>query len=107
MSETTVDRSYYPPLSKEIATWQRDYTPGPLTQDEFYRFFEDGYVIKHNLLKRDQLETVIHCIERLVDELAQELHRAVRIFSLKREIFVLYIRVKSKIYMKMIVFTNA
>jgi hypothetical protein len=84
MSETTVDRSYYPPLSKEIATWQRDYTPGPLTQDEFYRFFEDGFVIKHNLLKRDQLETVIHGIERVVDELAQELHRAVRTFLPKK-----------------------
>jgi hypothetical protein len=52
MAETSIDRSYYPPLSKEIASWQRDYTPGPLTQDEFYQFFEDGFVIKHNLLKK-------------------------------------------------------
>ncbi|CAF4235201.1 unnamed protein product, partial [Rotaria sordida] len=31
MSETFVNRSYYSPLSNEIASWQRDYTPGPLT----------------------------------------------------------------------------
>lgn len=36
-------RSYYPPLSKEIAAWQRDYIPGPLTADEFNQFFEDGF----------------------------------------------------------------
>jgi hypothetical protein len=77
MSETSVDRSYYPPLSKEIASWQRDYTPGPLTQDEFYQFFEDGFVLKHGILKQDQLEPVIHSIERVVDELAQELYRGV------------------------------
>jgi hypothetical protein len=87
MSQTAVDRSYYPPLSKEIASWQRDYTPGPLTQDEFNQFFEDGFVIKHGLLKRDQLESVIHGIERVVDELAQELYRAVRISLIKKQIY--------------------
>lgn len=82
MVETSVDRSYYPPLSKEIESWQRDYTPGPLTEEEFRQFFEDGFVIKHNLIKHDQLESVIHSIEGVVDELAQELHQAVRFFLL-------------------------
>ncbi|CAF1078287.1 unnamed protein product [Rotaria sordida] len=82
MSETFVNRSYYSPLSNEIASWQRDYTPGPLTQNEFYQFFQDGFVIKRNLLKREQLESVIHGIEQLVDELAQELHRAGKIQDL-------------------------
>ena len=79
MSETSFDRSHYLPLSKDIASWQRDYTPGPLTKDEFYQFFEDGFVVKHALLKQDQLESVIHGIEQAVDDLAQELYRAVRI----------------------------
>jgi hypothetical protein len=87
MGETSIDRSYYPPISKDIESWQRDYTPGPLTQDEFYQFFEDGFVIKHNLLKLDQLETTIHGIERKVDELAQELYRAVRISLVKKHIY--------------------
>jgi hypothetical protein len=87
MSETSVDRSYYTPLSKEISSWQRDYTPGPLTQDEFYQFFEDGFVIKHGLLKRDQLESVIHGLERVVDELAQERYRAVKISLPKKQIY--------------------
>ena len=77
MPVQSIDRSYYSPLSNEIASWQRDYTPGPLTRDEFYQFFEDGFVIKHDLLKQDQLESVIRGIERLVDELAQELYQAV------------------------------
>jgi hypothetical protein len=87
MSEISVDRSHYLPLSKDIASWQRDYTPGPLTQDEFYQFFEDGFVIKHGLLKRDQLESVIHGLERVVDELAQELYRAVKISLPKKQIY--------------------
>jgi hypothetical protein len=86
MGETSIDRSYYPPLSKEIASWQRDYTPGPLTQEEFDQFFEDGFVIKQNLLKQDQLETTIHGIEHVVNELAQELYQAVRIFLVKNPI---------------------
>ena len=80
MSELPFDRSYYPALSKEIASWQREYTPGPLTEDEFYQFFEDGFVIKHDLLKREQLETATQSIEGIVEELAQELHQAVRFF---------------------------
>jgi hypothetical protein len=91
MGETLMDRSYYPPLSKEIASWQRDYTPGPLTQEEFFQFFEDGFVIKQNLLKRDQLETTIHGIERVVDELAQELYQAVRILFLKSYILIMFV----------------
>ena len=43
MTETTMDRSYYPPLSKDIAAWRREYTPGPLTEEEFHQFFEDGF----------------------------------------------------------------
>jgi hypothetical protein len=90
MSETSIDRSYYPPLAKEIASWQRDYTPGPLTQDEFYQFFEDGFVIKHNLLKKDQLESAIHGVEGVVDELAQELYQAVKPFLLTSPIYLQY-----------------
>ncbi len=82
MTETSMDRSYYPPLSKETASWQREYTPGPLTKEEFYQFFEDGFVMKQNLLQKDQLKPVINGIERVVDELAQELYQAVTIFLL-------------------------
>jgi hypothetical protein len=84
MCDMSIDRSYYPPLSKEIASWQRDYTPGPLTQDEFYQFFEDGFVVKHGLLKEDQLKSAIHGIEKVVDELAQELYQGVKNSFLKK-----------------------
>jgi len=62
-----------------------------LTQEEFYQFFEDGFVIKQNLLKRDQLETTIHGIECVVDELAQELYQAVRILFLKSDILIMFV----------------
>lgn len=78
-----MDRSHYPSIAKEISMWQRDYTPGPLTQEEFYQFFEDGFVIKHDLIKRDQLESVIKGVERTVEELAQDLHKAGKISDLK------------------------
>lgn len=78
MSQTSTDRTHYSPLSNDIAAWKRDYTPGPLTQDEFNQFFEDGFVIKHDLLKRDQLQSAIQGLEQLVDELAQNLYKAVK-----------------------------
>ncbi|CAM4790016.1 unnamed protein product [Rotaria magnacalcarata] len=82
MSDIAVDRSYYSPLADSIAAWQRDYTSGPLTEDEFHQFFEDGFVLKHDLIKRDQLASVISSIEGLVDELAQNLYRADKIQDL-------------------------
>ncbi|CAF1597011.1 unnamed protein product [Adineta ricciae] len=81
-----MDRSCYPPLSKDIAAWERDYESGPLTENEFKQFFEDGFVIKHDLLKRDQLESVIRGIERAVDELAQDLYRAGKIENLHENV---------------------
>ena len=39
-----------------------------------------GFVMKRHLLEKEQLQTVIDGIERVVDELAQELYQAVRIF---------------------------
>ena len=78
MAEVSNDRSHYPPLAKEIASWQREYTPGPLTEEEFYQFFEDGFLIKYNLFQPEQLKPVTDSIERVVDDLAQELYQAVR-----------------------------
>lgn len=82
MTEMSIDRSHYPPLAKEIQSWQRDYTPGPLTEEEFYRFFEDGYLMKSNLLPPDQLKSVVDSVARVVDDLAKELYEAVRFGSL-------------------------
>ncbi|CAF2889377.1 unnamed protein product [Rotaria sp. Silwood2] len=82
MANTSSNSFVYPPLSIEIASWQREYTPGPLTKDEFRQFFEDGFVIKHDLLTHDLLESTIHGIEKVVDEVAQDLFRADKIHDL-------------------------
>lgn len=80
MSEVSVDRSFYSPFADDIAAWQRDYTPGPFTREEFYQFFEDGFVLKRDLLKKELLDSAIQSVERLVDELAQTLYKAVMNF---------------------------
>ncbi|CAF0804958.1 unnamed protein product [Rotaria sp. Silwood1] len=82
MAATVSNSFVYPPLSTEIASWQREYTPGPLTEDEFRQFFEDGFVIKRDLLTRDLLESAIHGIEKVVDEVAQDLFKAGKIQDL-------------------------
>lgn len=79
MSEVSTDDSFYSPFSNEVAAWRREYTPGPLTEDEFNQFFEAGFVIKKNLLQREQLDPVIKSIEGVVDEVAQKLYQAVRV----------------------------
>ena len=80
MVHTAVDRSYYPPLGADVAAWQRPYTAGPLTEDEYEQFFQDGFVVKHNVLSDEQLKSVIAGIERTVEEVAQELFQAVLSF---------------------------
>ncbi|CAF1179707.1 unnamed protein product [Didymodactylos carnosus] len=77
-----LDRSFYPPLSSDILSWIREFTPGPLTPDELNQFYEDGFVLKPNLLTKEQLDSVINGLERLVDELAQELFKAGKINDL-------------------------
>ena len=76
-----LDRSYYPPLSADVAAWQRPYTSGPLTEDEYEQFFQDGFVIKHNILTEEQLQGAIAGIAKAVDQLAHELFDGVRLIS--------------------------
>ena len=88
MTDTSIDRSHYPPLAKEIEAWQRDYTPGPLTEEEFYQFFEDGFLIKNNLFQPEQLKSVVDSIARVVGDLAQELYQGVRSSPFFSKIFI-------------------
>lgn len=76
-AQVPVDRSYYPPLAEDIATWERPFTPGPLTENEYEQFFHDGFVVKNNILPEQQLKDVISGIEKAVEEVAQELFQAV------------------------------
>lgn len=38
---------------------------GPLTKDELRQFFEDGYVIKHNLFAESELEPAVSAISEV------------------------------------------
>lgn len=65
------------PISEDISCWKRDYTPGPLSEKEFEQFFHEGFVIKYDLFTPETLQPVIESIDRLVDELAEQLFQAV------------------------------
>jgi ectoine hydroxylase-related dioxygenase (phytanoyl-CoA dioxygenase family) len=60
--------------SNPVEAWRRDFTSGPLTAEEFTQFFEDGYVIKHDLLPLQLLDTVLDSVSGLVDDLVNRLY---------------------------------
>ena len=44
--------------------WQRPYTEGVLTKEELEHYWREGYVVKKDLLNKEQLEPVIESINR-------------------------------------------
>lgn len=70
------------PLSEDVARWKRDYSTGPLTEEEFDKFFRDGFVVKKDILNEEILQSVKKSIEQTVDLLAKELFQAVKSSSL-------------------------
>eukprot|EP00045_Choanoeca_perplexa_P007279 m.64590 g.64590 ORF g.64590 m.64590 type:complete len:398 (+) comp14008_c0_seq1:42-1235(+) len=63
-------------LKANVDKWRQPYTTGPLTKDEFEQFYEDGYVIKHNLFNAEELEPAISSIKEMVDSVANDLFEA-------------------------------
>ena len=47
-----------------IEGWQRPYTEGVLTKEELEHYWREGYVVKKDLLPKEQLEPVIESINR-------------------------------------------
>ena len=47
-----------------IEGWQRPYTEGVLTKEELEHYWREGYVVKKDLLTKEQLEPVIESINR-------------------------------------------
>jgi len=62
-----------------IKGWTRPHTPGLLTAKELQQYFEEGYVIKHNVLTSQDLQPCIQSVNEMVDELATGLHKAGKI----------------------------
>lgn len=61
-------------MSPVAASWVRPAVPGTLTADELEQFFEDGYVVKHDVLDVEaDLAPVKAEIGEIVDELAEML----------------------------------
>jgi hypothetical protein len=47
-----------------IEGWERPYSEGVLTKAELEQYWREGYVVKKDLLTREQLQPVIESIER-------------------------------------------
>lgn len=47
-----------------IEGWERPYTEGVLTKAELEQYWRDGYVVKRDLLSKEQLQPVIDSIAR-------------------------------------------
>lgn len=44
--------------------WRRSYSPGPLTEQEFNQYWDDGFVIKRGLLSQQHdIEPCLKAIE--------------------------------------------
>ena len=66
-------------LREHVASWRTAYTEGPLTQAQHKQFFDEGYVIVHNILPHDLLQAAIAAVDGLVDDLAERLLAAGKI----------------------------
>ncbi|XP_028403568.1 uncharacterized protein LOC114526234 isoform X2 [Dendronephthya gigantea] len=53
--------------------------PGQLSKDQVTQYFEEGFLLVQDFFKKEELEPVLKCIEHLVDELAEKLHKAGKI----------------------------
>jgi len=62
-----------------VKSWRRDYTPGLLTKDELEQYYQEGFVIKHNVFTPQEYQGCVDAINEMVDELATQLHTAGKI----------------------------
>lgn len=62
-----------------VENWIRPHTPGPLTEQELDQFFSEGYLIKHGVFSKEELQPSISDIELSVDDLANVLLAAGKI----------------------------
>lgn len=47
-----------------LESWERPYTEGLLTREELDHYWREGYVVKKDVLTKEQLEPVIEAINR-------------------------------------------
>ncbi|KAI6655003.1 hypothetical protein LOD99_2292 [Oopsacas minuta] len=66
-------------LSDVVRNWITPYTPGLLTEEELDQFFLEGYVVKHDLFTKEELQPAITELENSVDNLANMLFKAGKI----------------------------
>jgi hypothetical protein len=69
-------------LAEAVQSYHRPHTLGPLSAAELEQFFNDGYVVKEGLLQEEDLHDATEDMNWLVDDMAQQLHKAGKIADL-------------------------
>jgi len=69
----------------DVAYWRRPYSRGPLTEKEFNMFHQEGFVLKPDFFRKEELKPTVESLEAMVELLAQRLYKAGKITDLCRE----------------------
>jgi len=77
---------YETPLATPIKRWKREYVPGPLTQEQYEQYFEDGFVILRGAVPQERIQEAKDAITGLVDEVAQKLYDAGKITDMCKDV---------------------
>lgn len=69
-------------LAPNMASWIREYTPGPFSEDDLKQLYIQGFVVKRNLLKETDYDPAIAAVKDLVDEISHDLQKGGKISNL-------------------------
>eukprot|EP00884_Botryococcus_braunii_P019311 jgi/Botrbrau1/6063/Bobra.177_1s0003.1 len=66
-------------FSDAVLQWRQPYRDGLLTKEELQQYWEQGFVVKHNVFTSEELQPSKDAITRCVDQVAKKLHQAGKI----------------------------
>ena len=71
-------------LAEHVSRWRTPYdaSAGPLTREEHTQFFDDGFVVLHDVLPIEVIDDAVAAVDGLVDGLARKLLAAGKITSM-------------------------
>lgn len=73
-------------LRARVASWRTEYRPlGALTEAQHTQFFDQGWVIMHDVVPHDVLQAAVKSVEALVDEVAERLYAMGKITDLCKD----------------------
>ncbi|CAL5220437.1 g2452 [Coccomyxa viridis] len=71
-----------PSTKPVLEQWRQPYRDGVLSKEEMEQYWNEGFLLKHDLIPTELLESVKESISRTVDRVAQQLYKAGKIKDL-------------------------